>query len=238
MEKRLTGNKGFSLIEMVVAVLIVGIIGMAAIASYNVVTDARVSGASKVVVNTLKQARAKAIGLQNETNGSNGLSNVCAVLYEGDDGTYYGDVYQVAVTKTEKTDAYGNPILDVHGNKTYDESKTYVLLTTDKIGNSRVSIDIFYHGDYTSSTDTYTKKVTVGKKSEGKAVAVFFKKSSGGVAGYHYFKETDSAGISVTDSKITGDASTTEPDSITIDGIGDKQTVIVVPATGRSYLDE
>ena len=50
-----SNNKGFSLIELIVAVLIMGIVAGGAIYAFNVVHNARTSSAASVLANVLRQ---------------------------------------------------------------------------------------------------------------------------------------------------------------------------------------
>lgn len=85
------GNKGFSLIEIIVAVLIVGIISATAIASVSTVHNARVSTAASVFGSVMQVTREKAMGLDNTTD-ADGISDVYLLLYIKN-GNVYGDTY-------------------------------------------------------------------------------------------------------------------------------------------------
>ncbi len=87
-----SNNKGFSLIELIVVVLIMGIIAGGAIYAYNVVHNARTSGAASVLANELRQARQKAISVANTTNDE-GVSQVYLHLYTTSDGLH-ADIYK------------------------------------------------------------------------------------------------------------------------------------------------
>ncbi len=83
-------NKGFSLLEMVVAVLIMAIMAGAAIVAFNSVYNAQTSAASRVIADGMKQTRTKALGLVNTTNANN-VSNVYAKFYKSG-SSYFIDV--------------------------------------------------------------------------------------------------------------------------------------------------
>ena len=57
-------NKGFSLLELVVAVLILGIISATAIASFRSIFNARSEAAAEDAASVLKQTRAKTMSLK------------------------------------------------------------------------------------------------------------------------------------------------------------------------------
>ena len=59
MKKTGGNNKGFSLIELIVAVLIVAILSGGALAAFNSVRNERSESAGKVLASVLKQARQK-----------------------------------------------------------------------------------------------------------------------------------------------------------------------------------
>ncbi len=69
MRKRINkDNKGFSLLELIVAVLILGIISATAIASFNSIFNARSEAAAEVAASVLKQTRSKTMALTEGTN--------------------------------------------------------------------------------------------------------------------------------------------------------------------------
>lgn len=76
MKNRLVkNNSGFSLIELIVAVLIIAIISGGAIMAFSSVFSSQADAAAKNVVNALKQTRAFALGKENKdvTGGSTGV---------------------------------------------------------------------------------------------------------------------------------------------------------------------
>lgn len=80
-------NKGFSLIELIVAVLILGIISTGLISGVSTIYNARAERASQVIGTVLKQARKKALALNN-TATDQIRAEICF-----DDGQYYANVY-------------------------------------------------------------------------------------------------------------------------------------------------
>ncbi len=83
-------NGGFSLIELIVAVLILGIISGGAVLGFSSVLNAKVDSAAKKLISVLKQTRTTAMGLLNGQNGDK--SSVYMKLYL-DNGNYYASVY-------------------------------------------------------------------------------------------------------------------------------------------------
>lgn len=145
-------SRGFSLIELIVAVLIIGIISSAAVVTMSSVLGAQVSSAAKIVVDSMKQTRTKAMGLENASPGS-GQSNVYAKFYKNSSGTIYVDVC------------------------TSDISGTETVLNTQKICNSALKL-VF--GTEVNADGTLTTKATVGDGSTD-SVKVYFRKDTGGI---------------------------------------------------------
>ena len=79
-------NKGFSLIELIVAVLILGIISTGLIQGVSTVYNARAERASQVIGTVLKQARKKALALNSD------VEQIRAEI-SFDDGQFFANVY-------------------------------------------------------------------------------------------------------------------------------------------------
>ena len=79
-------NKGFSLIELIVAVLILAIISSTLIAGVSTIYNARAERASQVIGTVMKQARQKALALDTETDAIR-----ADISFES--GQYYASVY-------------------------------------------------------------------------------------------------------------------------------------------------
>lgn len=153
--KKLGGNnKGFSLIELIVAVLIVAILSGGALAAFNSVRNARSESAGKVLASVLKQARQKAMALVNETNATD---NTTAI---------YVEIYQES----------GNYKADLHWNNGTSDT----VIQSEKLGNDALSI-VFRVYDTTTGAYNATYDKTVGDGTVGKKVKIYFKKSSGGI---------------------------------------------------------
>ena len=96
-------NSGFSLIELIVAVLIIAIISGGAIMAFNSIFSSQAEAAAKNVVNALKQTRAFALGKENkDTTMTGDTTQVYAKFY------YSGDTLNVDVCKD---DASGTAVL-------------------------------------------------------------------------------------------------------------------------------
>ena len=87
MEKIAKNNKGFSLIELIVAVIILGVLSAGAVAGFSSVVNARVDSATDRVVNVLKQARTTALGMLNHTDSDNKTQIYARIYLEN--GNYY-----------------------------------------------------------------------------------------------------------------------------------------------------
>lgn len=67
MKNIMKNNEGFSLLELIVAVLILGIISATAIAGFSSVFNARAEAAAEVAASVLKQTRSKTMSLTDGT---------------------------------------------------------------------------------------------------------------------------------------------------------------------------
>ena len=82
--ERKSTNCGFSLIELIVAVLIMAIMVTAAVMSFSSVNNARAERAATVSASVLKRARQKALAMDSDTT--------LYAEFKLDSGTYYGTV--------------------------------------------------------------------------------------------------------------------------------------------------
>ena len=97
MKNRLVKNdSGFSLIELIVAVLIIAIISGGAIIAFNSIFSTQADAAAKSLVSILKETRAQALGMENK-DVTGGSTQVYAKLY------YQGDTLNVDVCKDDAT---------------------------------------------------------------------------------------------------------------------------------------
>lgn len=95
MKNRLVKNdSGFSLIELIVAVLIIAIISGGAIIAFNSIFSTQADAAAKSLVSILKETRAQALGMENK-DITGGSTQVYAKLY------YQGDTLNVDVCKDD-----------------------------------------------------------------------------------------------------------------------------------------
>lgn len=102
MKNRLVkDDSGFSLIELIVAVLIIAIISGGAIIAFNSIFSTQADAAAKSLVSILKETRAQALGLENK-DLTGGSTQVYAKLY------YQGDTLNVDVCKDDDTNVLHN----------------------------------------------------------------------------------------------------------------------------------
>ena len=146
-------NKGFSLIELIVAVLILGILSGLAIAAFSTVMNARVGAAAQTVKNAMKQTRTKAIGLKTQKDTSTNI-------YELDNYSVYADFYLLN----------GNYYVDI-------KDKSGKVWSSDKIGNDNLKIEFSKHDDLTGSK----YEVGEGISASNYAIRVFFAKGTGAI---------------------------------------------------------
>lgn len=102
MKNRLVkDDSGFSLIELIVAVLIIAIISGGAIIAFNSIFSTQADAAAKSLVSILKETRAQALGMENK-DVTGGSTQVYAKLY------YQGDTLNVDVCKDDDTNVLHN----------------------------------------------------------------------------------------------------------------------------------
>ncbi len=146
-------NKGFSLLELIVAVLIIGIISGAAAIAMSSIFGVKVSSAAKIIVDSMKQTRTKAMGLANATPGTSD-SIVYAKFYAKDSVEVYVDICTV----------------DGDGNEK--------VLNTQKICSSALKV-VF--GGEVNPVGAMVEKATIGNGSTT-SVKVYFRKDTGGIS--------------------------------------------------------
>lgn len=153
MKKIGGNNKGFSLLELIVAVLIVAILSGGALAAFNSVRNARSESAGKVLASVLKQARQKAMALENNTAADSSTAIYVDIYLDG--GTYMADLV-------------------------WNKSGSISKLVSEKLGNDALSI-IFREnssGTYVTTSDRRVGDGTLGTKK----VRLYFKKNTGGIS--------------------------------------------------------
>jgi len=144
-------NKGFSLLELVVAVLILGIISAVAITSFRTVFNARSEAAAEVAASVLKQTRSKTMALVNDAS-----SETYARFYlSGSD--YYVDLVRKVTT------APADPS---------DSATTKVdVLVSKKLGNDGLTLSFRNH-------NSIAVKETVTATND---VKIYFTRATGGL---------------------------------------------------------
>ncbi len=161
MKKRSLNNFGFSLIELIVAVLIIAIISGSAIVMFGFLFGKETEAAAAGVSDVMKQARAEALGRENN-DLANGCTNVYARFYKKNSQIY----------------------ADICADYSTDAESVITTISTQKICKDQFKI-----GFYNTSGATPSSVGTVGndevfvyfKKSTGGTAKVKVKKSSGGI---------------------------------------------------------
>ena len=156
MEKRRINNKGFSLIELIVAVIIIAIISGGSIMAFGSIFSNKVTVACEAIQDGLKQARIDALGLENCNITDTLKTTIYAKFYHKDSAIY----------------------IDVCSNKTGNDTDE-IVLHTRKICDDSYSLKFYENFNDTSAIKTIDESYTG-------AVKVYFKKSTGGVSGIEY----------------------------------------------------
>lgn len=89
MRKKSLDNMGFSLVELIVAILIIAIISSGAIVAFGSSWGMKAEAAARNVTDAMKQARSAALGRKNKQQDDK--TDVYAKFYS-DDGTIYVDI--------------------------------------------------------------------------------------------------------------------------------------------------
>ncbi len=147
-------NSGFSLVELIVVVLIMGIMSGGAVIAFSTIVSARVSSAADMTTNLLKQARQKALSIANSESADN-TSDVYVEFYKKDKNLF-GAVKQRTAGEPEE-------------------------LVNEKLCNDNVDIAFWNHRvpastKYkigTASEGNYTIRVYFKKKTGGIASVMY-----------------------------------------------------------------
>ena len=145
MKKRSLNNMGFSLVELIVAVLIIAIISSGAIVAFGSAWGMKAEAAARNVADAMKQARSAALGRDNKLQDDK--TNVYAKVYS-DGGTVYVDVCTnrsgsevVLQNETISSDSYKVQFVDNEGNVFAevgdDEVYVYFLKSTGGVASVR-----------------------------------------------------------------------------------------------------
>ena len=148
-------NQGFSLIELIVAVLIMAIISGTAIYTFGLVFNTQASSTARKTADIIKQARTSAMGVENSYDKDTKETDVY-LLFERKGSDLYASVCSMA-------------------NKSAGDDPT--ILSEQKIGGSSISLDFIY----VNGTGTETTFATVKDGSSTK-VYVYYKKATGGIS--------------------------------------------------------
>ncbi len=166
MKGKRLNDAGFSLIELIVAVLIMAIIGGATIGAFNAVLSTKTNAAAKTVQDSLKQARVAALGRENADVPEAGASAVDYTSAAGFRTNIYAKFYI----------ENGNICVDVCSDK--NESGTEVVLNSSTIGSKNYTVDF--------CNDNGASIAKLDETTSDMKVYIYFKKSTGGVSRLYY----------------------------------------------------
>ncbi len=160
MKKRSLNNMGFSLIELIVAVLIIAIISGSAIVMFGFIFGKETEAAAASVSDVMKQARSEALARENN-DLSNGCTNVYARFYKSDSKIY----------------------ADICTDYSTDAETVITTLSTQKICKDQFKVSFYDTSGATPSDvgDVGSDEVFVYfKKATGGTAKVKVNKSTGG----------------------------------------------------------
>jgi len=201
--KLFRNNKGFSLLELIVAILILAIIGGASIAAFGSIFSTEMTVGATRVTDAMKQARTDAMAWENKTTAATedySTTNVYAKFYVSD-GSLYVDVCK----KPDGTGSTESVMFSREVGKNFKAGFYKVTSTTTGTSESEIV-----------NTDSYT-------------VNVYFKKSTGGVAGVAWQTSGGSLDGTTGINMIKLEKTT---------GAGTPQKIVLVEVTGRCYTEK
>lgn len=202
-------NKGFSLVELIVTILIIAILSTSTVMTISVVYNSDVDRAAKTLTTVINDGRQKNISIaDSEHSASTTKTEVFSSIYLDANGYYCADVYSQDITTTVDEDS--NVLVD-YGPK--------VSYSTKQLGKYKMSIEF---GEYNSATGAVDK---FAPNFEGGDVVVFCYDKARGAIKESYVEKTDGTR---TDYNIT--------DAFVV---GSKEiNLIFVRETGRCYIYE
>ncbi len=159
MKKHSINNKGFSLIELIVVVLIMAIISGGAIWAIGSVFSTQAKAAGKSVADAMKQVRIYALGRENKTVGDE--TEVFAKFYKKGK-TLYVDICEMVDGYIEQDDGTKVPGSVEH------------VIREQQISGVNYNVEFYKRG---ASSPEFVVD------SEETAVNVYFKKATGGISG-------------------------------------------------------
>lgn len=216
-------NRGYSIIELVVALLVLGILTGGLIAGFSSVSNAKVDSAASNIMNALKQTRVKATSLINDeyspgkpSDGEFERTQVYAKFYMSG-SNYYVDI------------CYDN--IELVADEGGGESSMNVISTdvlyTEKISNDRISYTFKHHSDSIARSLGATNS---------EVIRIYFKKTTGGI------KCITASGPDVSGKKADEtslrDGSDNIVDKIHLENTNKNINIALVTVTGRAFLDD
>lgn len=152
-------NKGFSLIELIIAVTILAIISATSIMAFGGIFSTKVTAVSKSIQDALKQARIDALGLENINDTGTTYKTTIYAKFYCDDGFMYVDVCSL---------------------KPGEEESNEKILHSTKLSNDSYNLEFWNEG--AAETDP---KVSI-REGSSNVVKIYFKKSTGGIRGVDF----------------------------------------------------
>lgn len=153
-KKILSNNKGFSLIELIVAVLIIAIISGGAIVGFGALFSNKMTAAATNVQDALKQARVDGLGMENKYDDTTKRTGIYAKFYMSGSNVYVDVCMRNSSADPE-------------------------VLHTRKVSDSGYGLEMWKSGASTAVASVGTSDIYVYYKKSTGAVSSIYKVNAG-----------------------------------------------------------
>ena len=162
-------NKGFSLVEIIIVIALLGIIAGILAGNNGYLTNSAVKGLSQSIKSSIGETRIKAMGKQ---------QTVICIYKDASDGQYYKQIYSKvndSVVAGEK-DLLGKSYPEVKymvGATEYTlDTSNYLLIGFDRSTGEEKAINIDIDGDGTDETSVVCNQITVNGAGVSRTITI------------------------------------------------------------------